>query len=117
MGEESMISALQLLRASTLKNKTERLRDLYDEVETLKSCGFSHARIVETMQAHDLNFKSVQAFEVTFYRIKKERSNTHFVTCGSTSKAAIPKIVTSQEETSPERNDIENSGGLSNSRS
>ena len=74
MGEESMINALRLLRHSTQKNKTQRMRDLYDEVEALKESGFSHARIFEELKTNNLNFKSVQAFEVTFYRVKKERA-------------------------------------------
>lgn len=76
MGEELMINAFRRLRASTTKNKTERLRKLYDEVAALKACGFTHAEIVETMKNEDLDFKSVSAFEVTLYRIKKERANS-----------------------------------------
>ena len=119
MSEESMINALRLLRASKLKNKTERLRDLYDEIEALKACGISHARIVETMRTQNLVFNSVHAFEVTFYRVKEERANAKIRTARSTSEAAATLKVTATEISTPpvqspmEGSDIRNIDGLS----
>jgi hypothetical protein len=72
MGEESMINALRQLRQHGPKNKTARLRALFAEIEALKSEGFSHSQIVKTMSEHQLQF-DLKVFEVTFYRIKKER--------------------------------------------
>jgi hypothetical protein len=73
MSEEEIVEEFAQLHKSTSRSKTARLRDLYDHIESLRSRGFSHAIIVNAMKKHGLEF-DLKTFEVTFYRIKRERS-------------------------------------------
>lgn len=72
MGEEEIVAEFEQLHKSAARNKTARLRDLYDQIEALRNRGFSHATIVNAMKKHGLEF-DVKTFEATFYRIKRER--------------------------------------------
>ena len=74
MAEEKIVAALGQLQNITLRSKTARLRDLFDHVEALRRRGFSHQTIVETMKKHGLEF-DLKTFEVTFYRIRRERAD------------------------------------------
>lgn len=72
MTEEKIVEEFTQLHKSAARNKTARLRDLYDQIEVLRNRGFSHATIIEAMKKHGLEF-DLKTFEVTFYRIKRER--------------------------------------------
>lgn len=73
MSEEKIIEAFtQLHQRSAARSKTARLRELFDEIEALRSRGFPHSIIVDEMQKNGLKF-NVKTFEATFYRIKRER--------------------------------------------
>lgn len=72
MGEEEILNEFSELDKSASRNKTARLRDLYDAIELLKSRGFAHVTIIKAMKKHGLEF-NLQSFEATLYRIKRER--------------------------------------------
>lgn len=74
MSDEEIVDEFAQLHKSTSRSKTARLRDLYDHIETLRSRGFTHATIIKAMKKHGLEF-DLKTFEVTFYRIKRERAN------------------------------------------
>ncbi|HZW14444.1 MAG TPA: hypothetical protein VFF81_14790 [Noviherbaspirillum sp.] len=72
MDEEAILKDLAQLQKSATRSKTARLRDLYDQIEALRSRGITHAKIVSVLNDHKLGF-SLKSFEVTFYRIKRQR--------------------------------------------
>lgn len=72
MADDKIVEEFAQLHKSTSRSKTARLRDLYDHIESLRRRGFSHATIVDAMKKHGLKF-DLKSFEVTFYRIRKER--------------------------------------------
>lgn len=84
MTEEKIVEEFTQLHKSAARNKTARLRDLYDQIEALRNRGFSHATIIEAMKKHGLEF-DIKTFEVTFYRIKREREKNL-----AQSSAAVP---------------------------
>lgn len=90
MGEEGIVEEFAQLHKSASRSKTARLRDLYDEIEALRSRGFSHATIVKAMKKHGLEF-DLKTFEVTFYRIKKERAKSLMQPTGMDLAAAPEK--------------------------
>jgi len=73
MNEKEIFEEFEQLHKSASRSKTARLRDLYDQIEALRNRGFSHATIIKAMKKHGLEF-DLKTFEVTFYRIKKERT-------------------------------------------
>lgn len=75
MAEEEIIEEFGRLQRSATRSKSARLRDLYDHIEVLRSRGFTHAAIVNAMKKHGLEF-DLKTFEVTFYRIKRERAKS-----------------------------------------
>lgn len=72
MDEEAILEDLAQLHKTATRSKTSRLRDLYDQVEALRSRGITHAKIISVLNKHGMEF-TLKSFEVTFYRIKKER--------------------------------------------
>lgn len=88
MGDDLMVNALRQLSNGTFRSKTARLRDLYDEVERLRSSGVTHAKIIETMRDNGLEF-GLRTFEVTLYRIKRERENNLLLKTNAAIKSII----------------------------
>lgn len=100
MNEKEIFEEFEQLHKSASRSKTARLRDLYDQIEALRNRGFSHATIIKAMKKHGLEF-DLKTFEVTFYRIKKERTKFAKVDCrkeANTEKAPQPQTQSSKNE-------------------
>lgn len=72
----SLIDALRQLGRSPLRNKTARLREIFDEVEAARATGASHKQIVDALHGQGLEF-TVKSFETTRFRIAKERERNN----------------------------------------
>lgn len=98
MSEEEIVEEFAQLHKSAARSKTARLRDLYDQIEVLRSRGFSHATIVKAMKKHGLEF-DLKTFEVTFYRIKRERVKRPTQLSGTLSGAEAEELAKNEIRT------------------
>jgi hypothetical protein len=101
MGEEEIVEEFAQLHKSVSRSKTARLRDLYDHIEALRSRGFSHATIVKAMKKHGLEF-DLKTFEVTFYRIKRERAKRLTQLSGMPSGAMLEELIKNERKATQE---------------
>lgn len=106
MNEKEIFEEFEQLHKSASRSKTARLRDLYDQIEALRNRGFSHATIIKAMKKHGLEF-DLKTFEVTFYRIKKERNKFEKVNGRKEEKT--------EQATQPQTQSSKNEEAISNS--
>ncbi|MNR84314.1 hypothetical protein D3C72_151120 [compost metagenome] len=97
MSEKEIFEEFERLHKSALRSKTARLRDLYDQIEALKKRGFTHATIISAMKKHGLDF-DLKTFEVTVYRIKKERTKPAKVDGKETGNTELQTQINKSEE-------------------
>jgi hypothetical protein len=71
MEENPLATALLQLAGSTNRSKTARLRDIYEQIETAKARGVTHAQIIKTLTELGLEI-DLGTFAITLYRLRKE---------------------------------------------
>ncbi len=90
--DKNIIGELRDLSKSSRRNKTARLRDIFDEIESAKAAGVSNKVIVDTLQKNGIFF-DVNNFKNARSRILKEREISA-LTQSSGAVIAKPKVIT-----------------------